>query len=150
MNYRTTVRSVLVQVIGAAMFAGSAALADGLPAQSTESGGVTIAVKPMEVASSAKSWSFEISLSTRGQELRDDLVRTAYIMNRAAKKRDAPLAWTGDAAGGRQRKGILSFKPLTPQPTALELRIQRVGEKAPRVFRWDLNCQCGDPKMHGS
>lgn len=150
MNFRNMIGFRLVQLIGLALLAGSAALAEELPSQSSESGDVTIAVKPVDVSPTAASWSFEVSLSAGNQELRDDLARTAYILNRAAKTREAPLAWKGDAAGGRQRKGILSFKPLTPQPTAVELRIQRVGEKAPRVFRWDLNCQCGDPKMHAS
>jgi hypothetical protein len=77
-------------------------------------------------------------------------VRTAYIVNRAGKKNVRPTGWKGDASGGHHRMGVLSFKALTPPPTALELRIQRVGEKAPRVFRWDLNCLCNDPKMHTS
>jgi hypothetical protein len=35
-------------------------------------------------------------------------------------------------------------------PAAIELRIQRLGEKAPRMFRWDLDRPCNDPKMHSS
>lgn len=141
-------RWLLAHVFGLALLSGAGALAAELPPQSTESGGVTIVVKPVEVSADAASWRFEVSLSTQSQDLNDDLSRTAFMLNRAAKKQEAPTGWKGDAAGGRNRSGVLTFKPLKPQPTAIELRIQRVGEKAPRVFRWDLNCQCGDPSMH--
>ena len=141
---------LLAHVISLTVLSGPGALAAELPPQTTESGGVTIVVKPVDVSAEAASWRFEVSLSTQSQDLKDDLSRTAVMLNRAAKKQEPPTGWKGDAAGGRNRSGVLTFKPLKPQPNAIELRIQRVGEKAPRVFRWDLNCQCGDPSMHPS
>lgn len=49
-----------------------------------------------------------------------------------------PVAWDGAAPGGHHREGILRFKPVTPQPAAIELRITRSGETSPRSFRWRL------------
>lgn len=121
-----------------------------LDSQSNESAGVTITIKPGDVSATAKTWSFQVSLNTHKGDLGDDLLRSAYIMNRADKTKLIPTGWQGDAPGGHHRKGVLSFKALTPMPKAIELRIERVGEKAPRLFRWDLDCPCNDPKMHTS
>jgi len=132
------------------MLFGSTAFAADLASQDSESGGVTIVVKPVDFSADAAIWSFQVSLSTHSQDLSDDLVRTAYIVNRASKKNEPPTGWVGDAPGGPNRKGILRFKALAPLPKAVELRIQRAGEKAPRVFRWDLDCPCKDATMHPS
>jgi len=140
--------AALLQATLVAALLGGAAFAAGLPPQDSRSDGVTVAVTPVNVEASAGTWSFKVSLSTQGQELNDDLVRTSHLINRAAGKNVVPTAWTGDAPGGRQRQGVLSFKAIKPLPGAIELRIQRIGEKAPRVFRWDLDCPCNDPKMH--
>lgn len=150
MDSRNSIRLLLCHLLGAAMIFGNAAFAADLAAQSSEIGDVTIAVKPVDVSAKAPTWSFQVSLSAHSQDLSDDLVRTAYILNRADKKQIAPTAWKGDAPGGHHREGILSFKALTPLPKAIELRVQRAGEKAPRVFRWDLDCPCNDPKIHTS
>ncbi len=136
--------------VGAAILFSSATYAADLASQSSEDGGVTIAVKPVEVSAGAAIWSFQVSLSSNSKDLNDDLVRTAYIVNRVRKMNEVPAGWKGDAPGGRERKGVLSFKASAPLPAAIELRIQRAGEKAPRMFRWDLDCPCNDPKMHAS
>ena len=109
---------------------------------------MTIAVKPIDVGSEARDWTFRVALRSSGRLLRDDLLRSAYVLNRAAKRDELPVAWEIDASAGRERKGILHFKAIKPMPAAIELRIQRVGEAAPRVYRWDLDCPCNDPKMH--
>ena len=150
MYSRNLITFLLLHVVGAAMLFGPTAFAADLTSQSSESGGVTIEVKPVDVSAKATTWSFEISLSTHSQDLNDDLARTAFIVNRAGKKNALPTGWEGDAPGGHHRKGVLSFKALAPLPAAIELRIQRAGEKAPRVYRWDLDCPCNDPKMHAS
>jgi len=141
---------MFLHLVGAALLFSTTTFAADLAAQSSESDGVTIEVKPVDVSAKATTWSFQVSLNTHSQELSDDLVRSAYIVNRADKKQMAPTAWNGDAPGGHHRKGVLSFKALTPAPKAIELRVQRAGEKAPRIFRWDLDCPCNDPKMHSS
>ncbi len=151
MDSSNLIRLQVRHLVGIAMliFAAGALAADLTP-QSSESGGVTIAVKPVDVSAGAATWSFQVSLSTHSHDLGDDLLRSAYIVNRASKRNDAPTGWSGDAPGGHRRQGVLSFKALTPPPKAIELRIQRAGEQAPRMFRWDLDCPCNDPKMHAS
>jgi len=150
MNPRNSIRFLLSHLVGAAMLFGGATFAADLTSQSSESAGVTIAVKPVDVSAKATTWSFQVTLSANSQDLSDDLVRTAYIVNRTGKKNEPPTRWEGDAPGGRLRKGVLRFKALLPLPKAVELRIQRVGERAPRVFRWDLDCPCTDATMHPS
>lgn len=150
MDSRPPIRPLLAHAIGFALLFGSAAFAAELAPQTSDSGGIVISVKPVDVTAGAASWSFKVSLDSARQDLRDDLMHTAYLVNRGTKKNEVPTAWKGDGAGGRHREGVLSFKPLAPMPTAIEFRIQRAGEKAPRLFRWDLDCQCGDPKMHPS
>ena len=44
----------------------------------------------------------------------------------------------GDPPGGHHRKGVLRFAPIAPVPDAVELRLQRPGESAPRSFTWTL------------
>jgi len=121
-----------------------------LSAQTDEVAGLTITVKPLRVAVDAKTWSFEVNLNTRSGDLADDMLHSAYLVNRSDKSKSAPTAWVGDAAGGSHRKGVLQFKAITPLPKAIELRIERASEKAPRIFRWDLDCPCNDTKMHSS
>ena len=150
MNFRNLSRFLLRCAVGVMLLSGNTAFAAGLAAQSSEDGGVTIAIQPVDVGPEAQDWTFEVTLSTSGQALRDDLLRSAYLLNRAAKRDEAPIAWKVDAPAARRIKGVLRFKPLKPMPTAIELRIQRAGEAAPRVYRWDLDCPCKDPDMHPS
>jgi len=137
MSYRNMTGFLLSQLVGAAIFFAPQAYAADLASQSSQSGGATIAVKPVEFSATAATWSFQVTLSTHSQELNDDLVRAAYIVDGAGKKA-SPTAWEGDAPGGHHRKGVLRFKALTPPPGALELHIQRPGESAVRKFRWQL------------
>lgn len=108
-----------------------------LAPQSSEDGGVTVRVTPLDLSADAKSWSFEVVLDTHSQDLADDLTQTAAIIDEAGKPH-APLAWEGAPAGGHHRKGVLRFAPITPPPAAVELRMQRPGEPKPRTFRWPL------------
>lgn len=137
MRYPSLMKSLLSHVAVAAILFGPQAYAAELASQSSASGGVTIAVKPVEVSAGAATWSFQVTLNTHSQELSDDLARAAYIVDGAGKK-VSPTAWDGDAPSGHHRKGVLRFKALTPPPEAIELRIQRPGESAPRKFRWEM------------
>ena len=150
MDSRHPIRPLLAYAIGFAILFGAAAFAGELAPQASESGGITIAVKPVDVAAKAARWSFRVSVSAGGQRVTDDLLRSAYLLNRAADRHEAPIGWKGDLAGRARRTGVLSFKAVKPTPTAIELRIERPGERAPRVFRWDLDCPCNDPSMHAS
>lgn len=120
----------------AALYASGAAAAE-LAQQSSQAGGVTISVKPTDVSATAATWQFQVVLDTHTGDLGDDLARTATIVDAAGRQQPA-LGWEGDPAGGHHRKGVLRFKALSPRPDALELRIARAGETAPRTFRWNL------------
>jgi hypothetical protein len=124
-------------VLCAAMLWALGASAAELAQQSSDTGGVTVSVKPTDVSAAAKTWLFQVALNTHSGDLGDDLARTATIVDGAGKQYPA-LDWKGDAAGGHHRKGVLQFKALSPRPDALELRIARAGETAPRTFRWKL------------
>lgn len=137
MRYRNLIKFLFLHIAAVAFFFASLAYAADLAQQSNQSGGVTIAVKPVEVSPGTATWSFQVSLTTHSQELSDDLAAAAYIVDGAGKK-VSPTAWEGDAPGGHHRKGVLRFKALAPPPAILELHIQRQGESAPRKFRWQL------------
>lgn len=137
MRSRILIKFLFLHIIGAAILSSFAAFAAELAQQSSQDGGVTISVKPVEVSAGAATWSFQVSLTTHSQDLSDDLARAAVIVDGAGRK-ESPTGWEGDAAGGHHRKGVLRFKALTPLPEAVELRIQRPGESAPRTFRWQL------------
>lgn len=137
MRYCNLINFLLSSVVGAAMLFGSQAYAAELAQQSSTIADVTVTVTPMEVSAEKATWSFQVKLKTHSQELNDDLASAAYIVGDTGKKSVA-TTWEGNAPGGHDRKGILRFKALTPPPGAIELRIVRQGEAAPRSFRWKL------------
>lgn len=106
-------------------------------AQKSSGNGVTVSIRPGDLSATAQSWDFAISLDTHSQELSDDLVRSAVLIDDKGREH-RPLAWDGAKAGGHHRQGTLRFAPLAPRPSSLELRIARPGESSPRVFRWIL------------
>lgn len=124
-------------LLGAAVLFAPAVPAAELAQQSSQAGGVSISVKPTDVSPTAATWLFQVSMNTHTGDLGDDLSRTAALVDTAGKQYPA-VAWEGDPAGGHHRKGVLQFKPLSPRPKALKLRIQRPGETAPRTFAWQL------------
>jgi hypothetical protein len=126
-------RLILLLVLFSTAFLGIAA-AEGLPTQSSSAAGVTVKVTPRTLSGGA--WEFEIAFDTHTQALNDDLVKTASLL--ADGKPLAPASWQGDPPGGHHRKGVVSFKPVSPMPQAIELQIRREGEAAPRTFRWEL------------
>jgi hypothetical protein len=108
-----------------------------LAARSSSERGVTVTVKPGSLAQDAKSWEFKIVLDTHSQDLSDDLVKAARLVDGDGRQY-APTAWDGAAPGGHHREGVLRFSPVSPPPRAIELQIRRPGEANPRVFRWQL------------
>ena len=121
----------LASLIVSMLLVPSLAMAD-LPPHKNAAAGVTVTVAPKNVAPDAKVWEFQITLDTHSQELTDDLLRTAALGG------EAPLEWSGAAPGGPHRAGGLRFRAIEPYPRAIELRIVRPGEPAPRSFRWQL------------
>lgn len=125
----------LLPLFVALLAAGGATAAANLPAQSSSQAGVTVKATPRTPAGGA--WEFEIVFDTHSQDLKDDLVKSAKLVVDGGASY-APSAWQGDPPGGHHRKGVLRFKPISPQPQAVELQIQRAGESAARSFRWRL------------
>ena len=108
-----------------------------LTTQKSSERGVTVAVTPQDLSSNARTWDFKIVLDTHSGDLSDDLTKSAVLLD-GTGTRHAPVAWEGAAPGGHHREGVLRFNPVTPQPTAIELRIARTGEPSPRSFEWQL------------
>ena len=113
------------------------AAAAELGMQKNSQGGVTVDVVPADLSVGAKSWDFKVVLDTHSQELNDDLVKTAVLIDPSSNSY-VPVAWEGAGPGAHHREGVLRFKPIVPRPASVELRIQRAGEKTPRSFRWAL------------
>lgn len=99
--------------------------------------GVTITVTPGNLGAGAKVWDIAVVLDTHSQDLSDDLVKSAVLVDDKGNVHKA-LAWEGAGPGGHHRKGVLTFEAITPQPQAVELRIARPGESAARTFRWEM------------
>ena len=97
--------------------------------------GVTLKATPSRWSAEQREWSFSIVLDTHSQALDDDLAKSAVLV--VDGRELAPLGWTGAAPGGHHREGQLRFTMPGQLPAAVELRIQRPQEAAPRVLRWD-------------
>ena len=109
--------------------------ASNLAPQSSREGGVSVQVTPRTMSGSV--WEFEFSLNTHSGDLSEDLAKAVVLVADGGQSY-APAAWEGAPPGGHHRKGVLRFKAITPQPQAIELKLQRPGEQAPRSFRWQL------------
>ena len=97
-------------------------------------GGVTVAVTPGNLDPDNGIWDFALAFETRGTRLNDELMDSVVLVGDGRQAK--PLAWEGAGPGGSHRAGVLKFVALKPRPKELELRLQRPGEKAPRVFRF--------------
>jgi hypothetical protein len=106
--------------------------------QKDSANGVTIAVTPGDLSREAKIWDFAIVLDSHSQDLSDDLMQSAVLVDGQGKE-FKPVGWDGAAPGGHHRAGVVKFNTIAPRPQAVELRITRPGEAKPRSFRWDLN-----------
>ena len=132
---RSLKRAALPCLLAAAIILPAAAAELGT--QKSSDRGVTVAVTPQNLSGDAKTWNFKIILDTHSQDLSDDLVKSSLLLAGAGGQY-APVTWDGAPPGGHHREGVLRFKPISPQPQAIELQIVRPGETAPRSFRWQL------------
>jgi len=124
----------VVAVTAAAWSPGSGAQAQPLATQSSADRGVTLKVTPKTIGP-ASELEFAVVLDTHSAELDDDLVKSAVLLVDGKELR--PVSWTGAGPGGHHREGVLKFPVLPQASQAIELRIQRTGESAARMFRWD-------------
>lgn len=122
-------------LVAAAAFAAGPAAAAKLDPQTSSQSGVTVKVAPQNLA--GEQWEFSLVFDTHSQDLSDDLLKTATLVLDGGNA-IAPAAWQGDSPGGHHRKGVLRFKVPAAPPAVVELRVQRPGEAAPRIFRWQL------------
>lgn len=125
----------LLFLAGTMLAAGS--WAADLEARTSSAGGVSVSVTPKVVSPGAAVWEFSVALNTHSQDLSDDLVTAAVLID-AQGGRHSPSAWDGAPPGGHHRSGILRFKGLGAQAGEIELQIRRAGEASPRSFRWML------------
>src|SRR5688500_2837217 len=129
-------RMTIMAVVAAGVLAAATAFAE-LETRTSTAGGVTVKVTPKVLSTGAPVWEFAVVLDTHSQELSDDLVKAAAMVEPGGT-RYAPVAWEGAAPGGHHREGVLRFQPIKPTPSSVELQIQRPKANTPRVFRWDL------------
>jgi len=111
--------------------------APDLERRTSNADGVSVAVKPLDVAAGAKSWDFEVTMNTHIRPLVQDLAKVSTLVDDSGA-RHAPTAWKGDPPGGHHRKGVLQFAPLAGSPAYVELQIRGVGTPDVRSFRWQL------------
>ena len=146
MSKSRTIRPVAATVSVAAMLLAlaatpPAAMAQAGPAatatQSSIERGVTVKVTLKSIGSAERAWEFSVVLDSHSVDLSDDLMQGATLSTDDGRTLK-PARWTGAAPGGHHREGVLSFDVPAPQPRAVELRIARPGESAPRSFRWQL------------
>jgi hypothetical protein len=110
---------------------------ESIAVQSSSEQGVTVKVTPKSIGSADSRWEFAVVLDTHSADLSDDLTQSATLMTDDGRTLK-PVSWVGAAPGGHHREGVLAFDVPAPQPSAIELRIDRPGESAPRTFRWQL------------
>ncbi len=132
---RNRLTSLLSVLVAGSFMASSATAAPNLPTRTSSATAVMISATPHPLTGTV--WEFDIALNTHSVALTDDLAKTATLVADGGKPL-AALAWQGDPSGGHHRKGVLQFKPISPLPKSLELRITREGEPQPRVFQWTL------------
>ena len=110
---------------------------DGTATQSSSEQGVTVKVTAKSIELPDSQWEFAVVLDTHSADLSDDLSQSATLTTDDGRT-FKPTGWLGAPPGGHHREGVLAFDVPAPRPGAIELRIDRPGESAPRSFRWQL------------
>ena len=110
---------------------------DATSAQESSAQGVTVKMTAKSIGRAFSRWEFAVVLDTHSADLGDDLIQSASLTTADGRK-FVPAAWLGAPPGGHHREGVLAFDVPEPRTGAIELRIDRPGESAPRTFRWQL------------
>ena len=128
--------AALALLLAASPQAAMAQAASGaMEAQTSVERGVTVKVTPKLIGSQQTRWEFSVVLDTHSADISDDLVQSATLTTGDGRTLK-PLNWVETVPGGHHREGVLAFEVPFPRPAAVELRIVRPGEAAPRTFRW--------------
>ncbi|MDD5325640.1 MAG: hypothetical protein PHR71_10115 [Polaromonas sp.] len=131
------VASAALMLAAAPLAAMAQASPNATVTQSSSELGVTVKVTPKSIGSPDSRWEFAVVLDTHSADLSDDLTQSATLTTDDGRT-FKPVSWAGAAPGGHHREGVLAFEVSAPRPSAIELRIDRPGESAPRTFRWQL------------
>ena len=110
---------------------------DATATQSSNEQGVTVKVTAKSPGPMGSRCEFAVVLDTHGADLSDDLTRSATLKSDDGRT-FKPTGWLSAPPGGHHREGVLAFDVHAPRPSAMELRIDRPGESAPRIFRWKI------------
>ncbi|OGM13048.1 hypothetical protein A3A76_01960 [Candidatus Woesebacteria bacterium RIFCSPLOWO2_01_FULL_39_23] len=108
-----------------------------LAPQTNSEGAVEVEVTPNEISANSDSWQFKIVLNTHSVELDQDLTKLAFLKDSGGNEY-LPLSWDGAPPGGHHREGVLTFRPVSPQPAFIELVIKDIDGIKERKFTWDL------------
>ena len=108
-----------------------------LSSQTNSEGLVTVRVTPKDLLQSSPTWDFEIVLDTHSGNLDQDLTKIAVLIDDKGD-RFSPAAWEGEPPQEHHRQEVLKFKPISPRPTSVELKISRIGDVDDRSFKWKL------------
>jgi len=112
--------------------------------QINSEGPVTVKVTPKDLSQSATSWDFEILLDTHSQNLgNSDLINNSVLLDDKGNQFN-PIYWEDlpsdevEPPQEHHRTGILKFRPISPKPESIELKIHQIGNINERIFKWDL------------
>jgi len=108
-----------------------------LAPQTNSEGAVEVEVTPIEISDTSDSWQFKIVLNTHSVELDQDLTKSTLLFDNKRNQYE-PLSWDGAPPGGHHREGVLTFRPVSPQPSSIELVIKDVDGIKERKFSWNL------------
>lgn len=108
-----------------------------LSPQVNSEGSVEVEVTPVEISDTSDLWQFKIVLNTHSVELDQDLMKITLLVDNKGNEYQ-PLSWDGAPAGGHHREGILTFRPISPKPSSIELVIKDIDGIKERKFTWDL------------
>jgi len=89
----------------------------------------------VDIAADAKTWTFSITVDSKGAEISEDLAAAAVIVDDKGKEYP-PTGYEGDGPGGTHRAGTLSFAPISPAPESITMKVRGVGGIGERSFSW--------------
>lgn len=110
-----------------------------LPSQQNKQGQVMVSVTPISLPDSG-DWRFAVQFNTHVTPITQDIAAVSVLSDGKGHE-EKPVAWQGDPPGGHHRKGVLLFKPISPRPESITLKIRQVGSVPERVFAWKLTGQ---------
>lgn len=132
---RTRLTTLISLLIVTVLNASGASAGPSLPTRTSTEAAVTVKASPRPFT--GPTWEFKLVFDTHSRELNDNIEKTAVLIADGGKTYP-PVKWVGAPPGGHHREGVLQFKPISPLPASIELRITREGEPKPRVFQWTI------------